>query len=72
MGGLPQKIKNLFSLHFEDFSTGVDSTTSKSLRRSFLESSVAGVMGVFTGGIVLTGYAIALGANEFIFGLLTA
>ncbi|MEK6571847.1 MAG: MFS transporter, partial [Bacteroidota bacterium] len=35
-------------------------------------SSVAGVMGVFTGGIVLTGYAIALGANEFIFGLLTA
>ncbi len=29
-------------------------------------------MGVLTGGIVLTGFGIALGANELIFGLLTA
>ena len=72
MGALLQKLKNVFSLHLDDFSIGVDPLISKSLKKCFLESSVAGVMGVFTGGIVLTGFAIALGANEFVFGLLAA
>jgi MFS family permease len=72
MGALLQKLKNLFSLNLEAFSAGVAPEITKSIKTSFFESSVLGVMGVFTGGIVLTGFAIALHANEFVFGLLAA
>ncbi len=72
MGDFLQRIKNLFSRQLHAFSTEVDPVVATSIRRTFLESSVAGVMGVFTGGIVLTGFALALGANDFVFGLLTA
>jgi MFS family permease len=72
MGGLFQRIKNLFSGQLHTFSAEVDPVVAKSIRRTFLESSVTGVMGVFTGGIVLTGFALALGANDFVFGLLAA
>ena len=72
MGAFVQRIKNLFSRQLRAFSTEVDPVVATSIRRTFLESSVTGVMGVFTGGIVLTGFALSLGANDFIFGLLTA
>jgi MFS family permease len=72
MGDLLQKIKSLLSRQLRTFSAEVDPVVAKSITRTFLESSVSGVMGVFTGGIVLTGFALALGANDFIFGLLTA
>lgn len=42
------------------------------MRLSFWEGTLTGVMGVFTGGVVLTGFALSLGANEFMIGLLAA
>ncbi len=72
MGALLKKLRSLFSLHLDAFTTDVDPLISQSIKRTFLESSAGGVMGVFTGGIVLTGFAIALGASEFVFGLLAA
>lgn len=72
MRDLLQRIKNFFFGQLGVFSTEVNPDVSKSIKRTFLESSVTGVMGVFTGGIVLTGFALALGANNFVFGLLTA
>jgi len=72
MGDFLHRIKNPFSRQLHTFSAEVDPVVATSIRRTFLESSVAGVMGVFTGGIVLTGFALALGANDFVFGLLTA
>ena len=72
MGELLQKLKKLISLQLGAFSRDVDPIVSISIKRTFLESSITGVMGVLTGGIVLTGFALALGANDFIFGLLAA
>lgn len=39
---------------------------------SVSEGALAGVMAVFTGGVVLTGLALSLGANEFFIGLLAS
>ena len=36
------------------------------------EGALAGIMAVFIGGVVLTGFALSLGANDFIIGLIAA
>ncbi len=36
------------------------------------EGALAGVMAVFTGGVILTGLALALGANDFLIGVIAA
>jgi MFS family permease len=71
-GGSLLIIKKLLKRQLGIPSVDLDPIVAKSFKQIFLESSSTGVMGVFTGGIVLTGFAIALGANDFVFGLLAA
>ncbi len=44
----------------------------RSMQHSVMEGALSGVMAVFIGGVILTGFALALGANEFIIGLIAA
>ncbi len=44
----------------------------RSMQYSIWEGGLTGIMSVFTGGVVLTGFALALGANAFVIGLIAA
>jgi MFS family permease len=44
----------------------------RDLQYSVQEGALSGVMAVFNGGVILTGFALALGANEFVIGLIAA
>jgi len=76
--GSKNGIKRLFK-HFSPFHLDVEGTgvaipeqVHASMHHSISEGAFAGVMAVFTGGVVLTGLALALGANEFVIGLIAS
>ncbi|MDH3253100.1 MAG: hypothetical protein OEM41_09935, partial [Ignavibacteria bacterium] len=56
--------------------TGSEGTIPENVHRSMqysvMEGALSGVMAVFIGGVILTGFVLALGANEFIIGLIAA
>lgn len=67
------RLRDFSPFHFDISEAEAGSTTHlRSMRLSFWEGMLTGVMGVFTGGVVLTGFALSLGANEFMIGLLAA
>lgn len=71
LGFLLQKIS---PFHF-DISRSVPDLpphVQRSMQYSVWEGALAGIMAVFIGGVVLTGFALSLGANEFIIGVIAA
>ncbi len=56
----------------EDANTLVEESLKKNLKLSVLEGAFGTVMGTFIGGVFLTGFALLLGANDMIIGLLAA
>ncbi|HEX9655562.1 MAG TPA: MFS transporter [Bacteroidota bacterium] len=70
--GIKRLLKHFSPFHLDVEGTGVviPEQVHKSMHYSISEGALAGVMAVFTGGVVLTGLALALGANEFVIGLI--
>lgn len=71
-------IKNLFRsfspFHFDVEGSGaaIPVHVHRSMEYAVSEGALAGVMAVFTGGVILTGLALALGANDFLIGVIAS
>lgn len=67
------RLRDISPFHFD---LTVDQAGSagnlRSMKLSIWEGALTGIMGVLTGGVILTGFALSLGANEFIIGLLAS
>lgn len=69
-----QLARRLSPFHFDvqHDEEGIPDNVGKSLQNSIVEGALAGVMAVFTGGVILTGLGLALGANDFIIGVIAS
>jgi hypothetical protein len=67
-------LKKLSPFHFDVSASepNIPEHIHRSMQYSIREGALTGIMGVFTGGVVLTGFALALGANAFVIGLIAA
>lgn len=67
-------LKDLSPFHFDvrKSEPNVPEEVHRSMQYAVTEGALAGIMAVFIGGVVLTGLALALGANEFVIGVIAA
>lgn len=67
-------LKKLSPFHFDVSASepNIPAHVHRSMQYSIWEGGLTGIMSVFTGGVVLTGFALALGANAFVIGLIAA
>ncbi|MBI3578895.1 MAG: MFS transporter [Ignavibacteriales bacterium] len=67
-------LKDLSPFHFDvrKSEPDVPEEVHRSLQYAVTEGALAGIMAVFIGGVVLTGLALALGANDFVIGVIAA
>ncbi|MDZ7269602.1 MAG: MFS transporter [candidate division KSB1 bacterium] len=67
------RLRDLSPFHFDLTADQAGSAGNlRNMKLSFWEGALTGIMVVLTGGVVLTGFALSLGANEFHIGLLAA
>ena len=67
-------LKRLSPFHFDLSHSNPDiaAPIQRGMQYSVWEGALTGIMAVFTGGVVLTGFALALGASDFVIGLIAA
>ena len=65
-------LKKISPFHFNIADPGIPEPTRRSMQYAMWESAFTGITGSLTGGVVLTGFALALGANSFIIGLIAS
>lgn len=67
-------LRDLSPFHFDIRSSeqGVPDQIHRSMQLAVSEGALTGIMATMIGGVVLTGLALALGANEFMIGLIAA
>lgn len=67
-------LKDISPFHFDvrKPEQNVPEEIHRSMQYAVTEGALAGIMAVFIGGVVLTGLALALGANDFTIGVIAA
>lgn len=72
--GLGLLFQRLSPFHFDISRTEpqLPDYVHRSMQYSVWEGALAGIFAVFIGGVLLTGFALSLGANEFVIGLIAA
>lgn len=67
-------LKELSPFHFDvrKSEPRVPEEVHRSMQHAVTEGALAGISAAMTGGVVLVGFALSLGANEFIIGLIAA
>ncbi len=72
-GRLSRALRKISPFHFfAEPEDNIPGEVNRDLQYSVQEGALSGVMAVFNGGVILTGFALALGANEFVIGLVAA
>ncbi|MFH0991663.1 MAG: hypothetical protein V1799_16780 [bacterium] len=67
-------LKNFSPFHFNirRVETQVPEEVHRSMQYAVAEGAFSGIMAVFIGGVILTGFALSLGANDFVIGIIAA
>ena len=74
MQAVIQFLRSLSPFHFNvrQSEPGIPEEIHRSMQDAVWEGALVGIMATFIGGVILTGFALSLGANAFVIGLIAA